>query len=87
MKITVIDVFRSLGIEPTPEATWFVGAAVRDEYFSRVGELPDKDLRTKTEGHGSHCCAIYAAEIWRPIIEEKIRSFGSEAARQGDLFS
>src|SRR6266566_970685 len=28
-RITVIDVFRELGIEPTPELTWAVGAAGR----------------------------------------------------------
>jgi hypothetical protein len=86
VKITVIDVFRSLGIEPTPQATWSVGAAVSGEYFSRVGELPETELRTKTGGGGSHHFATYPEEVWRPIIEEKIKSFDVEAAMQGDLF-
>lgn len=42
--ITVIDVFRELNIEPTPEVTWAVGAHVRDLWSSRnEGQLPPKD--------------------------------------------
>lgn len=85
MQITVIDVFRELGLEPVPSATWAVGAAVRDEFYSRFGMLPQKALRPKTDGPGSHCFAVYPEE-WRPIIEEKARSIAVEAAKQPDMF-
>jgi hypothetical protein len=83
--ITIIDVFRELKIEPTPSLTWAVGAAVRDIYEQRYGCLPEKDLRNKTNGPGSHCFAIYP-ETMRPTIVRMVAEHDSEAKRQGDLF-
>ena len=83
--ITVIDVCRELQIEPTPALTWPVGNAVRDLYEQRYGCLPEKDLREKTNGTGSHCFAIYP-EGMRNDIERIIRLHDWERQRQGDLF-
>lgn len=83
--ITVVDVFKSLGLEPTPEQTWAVGAAVRALYEERFGHLPHKELRRKTSGSGSHCFAVYPEEM-RPQIQDCIARVNAEKAAQPDLF-
>ena len=83
--ITVVDVFRELGFEPLPEDTWAVGSAMQKRYAEIVGKQPDKELRTKTGGGGSHCFAIYPSS-WRPEIERLVKLFASQRARQGELF-
>lgn len=83
--VTVIDVCRKIGIEPKPALTWSVGNQVRHIYETRTGELPPKALRQKTGGGGSHCFAVYPAEM-APEIEKIIRQHEVEAARQPDLF-
>jgi hypothetical protein len=85
MSITVVQVIRAMGIEPTPELTWSVGPMVRDLYESRVGHLPMKALRPKTNAGGTHCFAIYPEEMWSDI-EKIVRAHQTEAARQRDLF-
>lgn len=82
--ITVIDVIRAMGIEPTPELCWSVGDKVRDLYEREVGHLPVKVLRQKTYDKGSHCFAAYPEE-WRPRVQEIIRSMQTETSRQGEL--
>lgn len=84
--ITIIDVMRELRIEPTPHLSWQIGMAVRDAYERRFGYAPEKALRTKTNGPGSHCFAIYP-RVMRETIVQIIRQFQTEAQRQGDLFS
>jgi len=83
--ITVIDVIRDMGLEPSPDLSWSVGARVRDMYEMRRGELPPKELRPKTGAGGTHCFAVYPAEM-RPDIERVIRAHTVEAARQMSLF-
>jgi len=83
-EITVVDVIRSMQIEPTPALTWMVGARVRELYYERMGVLPPKELRTKTAGIGSHCFAIYPA-VMRENIEAIVRECETEAARQIDM--
>lgn len=83
--ITIIDVCRIMGVEPTPELTWAVGAAVRDLWVERHGVLPEKELRPKTAGPGSHCFAIYP-ETMRDEIENIIAKHHTEAARQMTIF-
>lgn len=82
--ITVVDVCRSLRVEPTPDLTWPVGAIVRERWERIHGSLPPKALRTKTAGGGSHCFAVYP-EDWKPEIESVIRQFQTIATRQGEL--
>lgn len=83
--ITVLDVFRDLGFEPVPDDTWAVGAAMQKRYSEVVGKQPDKELRPKTGGGGSHCFAVYPAS-WRPEIERLVRLTASQRAKQGKLF-
>ena len=83
--ITIIDVCRDLDVEPYNEMTWSVGNIVRDYYEARYGALPEKDLRTKTSGGGSHCFAVYP-EHMRATIERVILAHQTERARQGELF-
>jgi hypothetical protein len=80
--ITVIGVCREMGVEPYPEMTWSVGAAVRDEYVRRFGRLPDKRLGRKTyEDKGSHCFAVYPEDM-KDFIKEEIGRHTIELARQ-----
>lgn len=72
MSFTVIDILRAWGIEPEARVTWALGAAARDAFAARYGELPAKALRTKTAGKGSHCFAVYPAHD-RAFIEGVIR--------------
>jgi len=81
MTITVMDVFRDLGIEPDNRVSWAVGAAVRDLYEAREGALPPKHLRRKTGGAGSHCFACYP-ESMRVDIERVIRTHQTQKAKQ-----
>lgn len=83
--ITVIDVMRELRIEPVPELTWAIGAAVRDRYERLHGRLPEKELRTKTSGGGSHCFATYPQDM-RTEIANIIRLHQLETQKQGELF-
>ena len=83
--VTVLDVARSMGVDLDKSTAWSVGAAVRRLYEAEVGELPPKDLRTKTAGSGSHCFAVYPPE-WRDRIAEIIMSHRVEEARQTSLF-
>ena len=83
--LTVIDVMRELRVEPTPDLSWAIGAAVRDAYEQRYGIPPDKALRNKTNGPGTHCFAIYP-ESMRAEIIKIIQYHQTESQRQGELF-
>lgn len=83
--ITIVDVFRELGFEPIPEDTWAVGSAMQKLYTEIVGKQPDKELRTKTCGGGSHCFAVYPSS-WRTEIEHLVKVVASNRAKQGNLF-
>jgi hypothetical protein len=65
---TVIDIIRALGNQPTNELCWRVGLLARKAHKARFGRLPDKSLRRKTSGSGSHDLAVYP-EIMRAEIE------------------
>lgn len=84
-RITVIDVFHDLDLEPIPEDTWAAGNAVRDLYEATTGHLPLKALRPKTNGPGSHCFAVYP-ESWREEIEEIVKLVARRRASQLRLF-
>lgn len=83
-QITVIDVFRSMGREPTPKHTWTVGTQVRLLYEKTTGFPPMKLLRPKTYSGGSHCFAIYP-ESWRATIREIIETLDTEEETQPEL--
>jgi hypothetical protein len=80
-EITVIDVIRSMGVEATSELTWSVGAQVREMWRAEHGELPEKGLRPKTGGPGSHCFAVYPAH-WRERIVAVVQQHVHFAERQ-----
>ena len=83
--ITVIDVFKALGLEPSPKMTWSAGHLMRSRYQEIYGRLPPKELRPKTNGNGVHCFAIYP-DGFRGEIEKCIAGLGVEKAAQPDLF-
>ena len=86
---SVVDRVRALGLEVHKSLTWPAGDAVRDEWGRRHGRLPEKALRRKASGTGSHCFAIYPPEFrdeMDRIIREVSDEVESEAAKQFDLF-
>jgi hypothetical protein len=84
--LTVLDVMRDLGVEPEPRISWAIGNRARDEYQALYDSLPPKALRPKTAGRGgSHCFAVYPAEM-RPTLERIVREFKTARAAQGNLF-
>lgn len=83
--ITIIDVCRDLEIEPEPHLTWPVGSAVRELFERKYGRLPEKELRAKTNGAGSHCLAVYPKRMWAEIARI-IHLHNGEAQRQFDMF-
>lgn len=60
---TVIDLLLQMGIAPEAPLSWEIGAIVREAYRAQYGRLPDKRLRVKTCGKGSHCFAVYPDEF------------------------
>ena len=79
--ITVIDVFREVGAEPTKDKTWAVGQMMQAHYAREHGHQPPKDLRVKTCGVGVHCFAIYPVE-YRQVIASYIKRVNADAERQ-----
>jgi len=84
--ITVPGVCKAMGVEPNPTMMWSVGVTMQNKYRQAYGCQPPKDNRPKTYEEGVHCFAIYP-EHFRSTIEDAIRAYGCEQARQGDLFS
>jgi hypothetical protein len=80
-QVTVVDVPREIGIEPTPDLTWSVGPKVRNIWEEETGAPPGHDLRNKTNGGGSHFFAVYPASF-KPRIMEVIRAHWTQAAKQ-----
>ena len=73
MKFTVIDVMRDMGIkDPDKGLTWTVGDMVKNKWFEIHGQLPEKQLRPKTNGPGSHCFAVYPP-AFQPEIKRIIQ--------------
>ena len=86
--ITVVEVFRDLGVEPVKEATWPVGKAVAKKWRDENGYEPPKANRAKTGGSGVHCFAIYP-ESFRAVIVKAIKAVSAapvKPASQGGLF-
>lgn len=83
-KITIVEVARDIDVEMTNREAWSIGAAVRTAYENRTGYLPDKELRQKTAGGGTHCFAVYPPTM-RKEIEKIIRAHMPKTSRQGSL--
>lgn len=66
---TIPEVGRALNIEPNNHLHWEVGAQARAIYEERYGRIPQKVLRSKTTGPGSHCFAVYP-EYFRSVVEQ-----------------
>lgn len=82
---TLIDVFRIMQVSPLKEDTWPAGAACRIEYEKVYGHPPEKELRTKTQGCGSHCFAVYPWEFFG-AASEIVQALHLERQSQMDLF-
>ena len=84
-KITILDVCREMGVDLEPKAAWSAGSTMAEMWKDETGELPEKQLRTKTCGTGSHCFAVYP-ESWRERIREVIERVGYVQKAQLNLF-
>lgn len=73
-------------MQATNNDSWHLGKVVMQAWVRRYGNLPDKDLRTKTHGGGSHMFAIYPKHFV-PTIDAIIDRFDLSRSRQGDLFA
>jgi hypothetical protein len=80
---------RSLGYEPDANLHWAVGNRLREVWYDRTGQLPEKALSRKTAGSGSHCFATYP-DAFRPDAERIARgiadALAAERERQPGLF-
>lgn len=85
-RITLMQVFASLGIQPTASQSWSVGNRVAAMYVDEFGEQPPKDNRPKTNGSGSHCFALYPS-TWQDRIAGVIKDVVALERSQGDFFS
>lgn len=70
--ITVIDVFRAMGVKTDKRLTWEVGRAVAQKWRDTHGSSPPPRMTKKTNGGGTHCLAHYPASYYT-LIEEIIR--------------
>lgn len=84
-RITVIQVFRAMGVPTDPEHTWAVGQRVERLWLAEVGLRPVTNLHPKTNGGGSHQIADYP-RTWIPRIEKIITEVVGDAKRQTGLF-
>lgn len=87
--VTVTERIKALGYESNKVLAWRVGAAIRNKWEELTGVLPEKDLRRKTSGGGSHCMAVYPPK-WRPdidaMIEKVAAQISAEDARQVQMW-
>ena len=83
--VTVHDVARAHGVDLNDVTAWAIGALTATAWEWSTGTPPLKDLRTKKNGGGSHCFALYppafADRMW--LI---IRGYRPPDADQLDLF-
>jgi hypothetical protein len=84
--ITIVQVIREMGIEPSNKLCWAVGDKMQAWYVRNIGSAPHKDNRGKTNGAGSHCFALYQP-IFHKKIQEFVRQVQFEMSRQPDLFN
>ncbi len=83
---TVINRIRALKLEVPKATRWAIGAAVRNRYLEEFGELPAKELRSKTNGNGgSHCFAVYPLSF-QSQADAIIGTFKVQADAQYELF-
>jgi hypothetical protein len=66
--LNIHDVARERGIELSNEQAWAWGSGMRGVWLWEVGTPPLKELRSKRDGTGSHCFALYPPS-WRPRME------------------
>lgn len=81
MSITVMEVFRELGLDPDPRQSWAVGQHLQAEFRAKYGAQPPKENRKKTRGPGTHCMAVYPVR-WKPKIKAAIAHFAAEATQR-----
>jgi hypothetical protein len=83
--VTIIEVARSMGIELSRDTAWALGAMMARRWADTFGEQPEKRLRPKTSGGGSHCFAVYP-DSWVEPIKAAIKDTQLSAANQLSLF-
>ena len=85
-KTTVIQRLRELKFDATKRQRWEIGAQVRERWRDlHEGELPEKELRRKTCGEGSHCFAVYPKWFLKEI-DSIIERHRLQSQRQQELF-
>jgi hypothetical protein len=85
-KITVVDVFRAMGIPPVKDDTWSISRKTAAIFRDEHGEYPPTEYRDKTNGSGQHQMAVYAPHPWFGRIRALILEAKEVERQQGDLF-
>lgn len=72
---TIPEVFTLLEYPRDKRHTWRAGSLARKAYVAETGQLPEKNLRRKTnpKSKGSHCLAEYP-DNWLERIKEVVHS-------------
>jgi len=65
------EIYKDMGIEVSAEVSWKLGNEVRDEWERVKGYPPERELRPKSKGGGTHVLAVYPEE-WLPRIKKRI---------------
>lgn len=82
--LTLHDVARADGLELTNGEAWVIGRRLQRLWLWKAGCKPEKDLRAKKGGAGSHCFALYPpTDEWVERIRRQIRTVRPP---QGNLF-
>ena len=83
---SVSEICHAMGVELTSRDMVVVGAEARDAYEKQTGRLPEKALRPKATGRGSHCFAVYPEPFVEVIVAIiRRRRFGTARQRRLDL--
>jgi len=78
---TLLDLLDEMNIEPHNELTWTLGAALRERFRELHDRLPEKELRTKRSGLGSHCFAVYPISF-KPEAQKIVTAHETESKKQ-----
>lgn len=82
--LTIHDVATEMGLELSDEQAWEIGRQLADRYEAIEKVRPEKVLRPKKRGQGSHCFAVYPPS-WVPRLMAAIKHIEAARAAQGEL--
>jgi hypothetical protein len=79
---SIPEIYKEMHITVDQRTAWTIGNEVKEQWIAAKGYLPDKELRPKSNGKGTHVLAVYPEE-WLERIKDVIRYHKSTPNRQG----